>query len=63
LALVTDVSDDGDPGVPEVLLSVTETAFALGVTRDEVLRRIENGTLLGRKVGSTWVVPECSLPS
>ncbi len=39
------------------LLSVTQAADALGVSRQAVLKRLESGSLQGRKVGETWVVP------
>lgn len=42
--------------VPE-LVSVTQAAETLGVSRQAVLQRLESGTLPGQKVGSTWVVP------
>lgn len=42
--------------LPE-LLSVTEAAEKLGVSRTAVLKRLESGSLSGQKIGSTWVVP------
>lgn len=44
-----------DP-LPE-LLSVTEAAEKLGVSRSAVLKRLESGSLPGTKAGNTWVVP------
>lgn len=41
--------------LPE-LLSVTEVAERLGVSRQAVLQRLDSGSLPGVKVGSTWVV-------
>lgn len=41
--------------VPD-LLSVTEAATALGVSRQAVLQRIEAGTLPARRVGNAWAV-------
>jgi len=41
--------------LPE-LLSVTEVAERLGVSRQAVLQRLERGSLSGAKVGTTWVV-------
>lgn len=38
------------------LVSVTEAALLLGVSRQAVLQRLERGTLAGSKVGDTWVV-------
>jgi excisionase family DNA binding protein len=46
--------------IPE-LLSVTQTAEKLGVTRQAVLQRIESGTLPARKVGTTWAVPDAAV--
>jgi len=43
--------------VPE-LVSVTEAAERLGVSRQAVLQRLESGSLPGTKVGKTWVVQE-----
>lgn len=37
------------------LMSVTEVAAALGITRQAVLLRAGAGQLLGAKVGNTWV--------
>jgi excisionase family DNA binding protein len=41
--------------MPE-LVSVTEAAERLDVSRQAVLQRLEAGTLPGTKVGKTWVV-------
>lgn len=46
--------------VPD-LLSVTEVAERLGVSRQAVLQRIESGSLQGIRVGSTWAVPARAL--
>lgn len=43
-----------DP-MPE-LVSVTEAAEELDVSRQAVLQRLESGSLPGTKVGKTWVV-------
>jgi excisionase family DNA binding protein len=43
------------------LVSVTEAASVLHITRQAVLQRLENGSLPGRKVGNTWVVPAAAL--
>lgn len=43
-----------DKHMPE-LMSVTEVAAALGITRQAVLLRAGAGQLPGAKVGSTWV--------
>lgn len=41
--------------MPE-LMSVTEAAEVLDVSRQAVLQRLESGSLPGTKVGKTWVV-------
>ena len=46
--------------LPE-LLSVTEAATKLGVSRTAVLKRLESGSIAGQKIGSTWVVPADAL--
>lgn len=43
-----------DRRIPD-LVSVTEAAGMLGVTRQAVLLMAGNGHLPGRKVGATWV--------
>lgn len=43
-----------DPQLPP-LMSVTEAAAELGVTRQAILKMAGNGHLLGRRAGSTWV--------
>ncbi len=43
--------------VPTRLLSVTEAAEKLGLTRAGVQRRIDTGTLPALKVGSIWAIP------
>jgi hypothetical protein len=46
--------------VPE-LVSVTDAAASLGVSRQAVLQRLESGSLAGRKIGKTWVVPAAAV--
>ena len=48
--------------VPE-LLSVTEAADRLGVTRQAVLQRVEAGTLAATRIGNAWAVPAATLPA
>lgn len=43
--------------VPVRLLSVTEAAERLGLTRAGVQRRIDTGSLPAIKVGTTWAIP------
>lgn len=61
--LTTEAFDarQGLAPLPE-LVSVTDAAAALNVTRQAVLQRLESGSLPGRKVGKTWVVPAAALP-
>lgn len=46
---------NGLDALPE-LLSVTQVAEQLGVSRQAVLQRLESGSLPGVKVGNAWVV-------
>lgn len=43
------------------LLSVSEAAAQLGVSRQAVLQRIDSGSLPATRIGSTWAVPEAGL--
>ncbi|SDB93225.1 DNA binding domain-containing protein, excisionase family [Sanguibacter gelidistatuariae] len=43
------------------LLSVSEAAAQLGVSRQAVLQRIDSGSLPATRIGSTWAVPGASL--
>jgi len=47
-------------GLPQ-LLSVAEVATALGVTDADVLATLEDGSLKGKKIGSTWRVTRAAL--
>lgn len=38
------------------LLSVTQVAERLGITRQAVLKRLRKGTMRGVKVGNTWTI-------
>lgn len=59
--LVVETSDDFDrrseAEVPTRLLSVTEAAEQLGMTRAGVQRRIDSGTLAAVRVGNAWAIP------
>ena len=46
--------------VPE-LLSVTQVAARLGVSRQAVLQRLDSGSLPGRRVGATWTIPAAAV--
>lgn len=46
--------------VPD-LVSVTEAAAELGISRQAVVKRLEAGTMPGTKVGATWVIPQGAL--
>lgn len=43
-----------DPKIPD-LLSLTEAAEMLGISRQAVHKRAMRGQLLGAQVGGTWV--------
>lgn len=43
------------------LLSVSETAARLGISRQAVLQRIDSGSLPAVRIGSTWAVPEAAV--
>ena len=44
-------------GVPP-LISVTDAAEALGISRQAVLQRIKTGSLHAVRAGDTWVIPK-----
>jgi excisionase family DNA binding protein len=48
--------------IPE-LVSVTQAAEELGVTRQAVLQRIESGSLPATRIGTSWAIPQASLDS
>ncbi|MGJ3510029.1 helix-turn-helix domain-containing protein [Enemella sp. A6] len=49
--------------LPE-LISVTEAAERLNITRQAVLERINNGTLPARRAGQrAWVIPAAAVPA
>lgn len=59
LELLTTVEFDRRAGAHlPALLSVSETAERLGISRQAVLQRIDSGSLPATKVGSTWAIPE-----
>lgn len=60
--LATDDFDRraGLPIVPD-LVSVSEAAEQLGITRQAVLQRIEAGTLPAKKVGSTYAIARAAI--
>lgn len=43
-----------DPRIPE-LVSLTEAARIMGVSRQMAHKMVENGQLRGAQVGTTWV--------
>lgn len=44
------------------LLSVSEAAQLLGITRTAVLKKVTSGGLVATKVGATWVIPAAAIP-
>jgi len=59
LEVITTEEFDRRNGVPPMpdLLSVTQAADALGVTRQAVLQRIASGSLPAARVGEVWAIP------
>ncbi len=53
----TDYDRRSEAEIPTRLLSVTEAAEQLGLTRAGVQRRIDSGVLPAIKIGSTWAIP------
>lgn len=54
--------EKGDPTVrTEKMLSVTQAARRLGITRSAVIKAARTGRLKGTKVGRTWVLLERSV--
>jgi excisionase family DNA binding protein len=47
-------------GLPQ-LLGVAEVAGALGVSEEDVLASLNDGSLKGKKIGSTWRVSKGAL--
>ncbi len=45
------------------LLSVTETARKLGISRTHVQRKIQRGEIIAQKVGRNYVIRESDLPT
>ncbi|MFV0428404.1 MAG: helix-turn-helix domain-containing protein [Arachnia sp.] len=54
--MTTAEYDRGDEPIPE-LLSLTEAAERLGVSRQAIQSRIHYGSLPARKVGHIWAIP------
>jgi excisionase family DNA binding protein len=49
--------DPGDERVPmEDIVSVTEAAKFLGVTRSAVIKAAQVGRIKGKKIGNTWTL-------
>lgn len=46
----------------EKLLSVSEVAEIMGISRTHVLRKIKSGELLAQKVGKTYTISSSHLP-
>jgi hypothetical protein len=51
------------PSRPFVMLSVSATSSALGITESMVRRHCRNGTLAGIKLGSSWHIDPASIES
>lgn len=50
----------GVPAMPD-LISVTEAAELLGITRQAVVHRIDTGALPASKVGTTYAIPRSAV--
>jgi len=65
-AVTVEASDDvdrrADAHVP-ALLSVTEVAERLGITRAGVQHRIDSGSLPAVRVGNAWAIPAAAVAS
>lgn len=57
--MTTTEYDRADAPIPE-LVSVTEAAQRLGVTRQAILSRISYGTLPARRIGREYAIPAAS---
>ena len=55
--------DPGDRRVTEDIMSVTEAAKRLGVTRSAVIKAARAGRIQGKKVGHTWALLRHSIAS
>ncbi len=53
----TIAPDSGDERVPtEDIMSVTDAAKSLGVTRSAVIKAAQTGRIKGKKIGHTWAL-------
>ena len=56
--------DPGDERVPtEAIVSITEAAKCLGVTRSAVIKAAQAGRIKGKKIGHTWALLRRSVDS
>lgn len=62
-ALTIETTSHYDNTLPPIppLLSVTEAAHLLGITRQAILQRINTHTLPATKVGDTWVIARAAI--
>lgn len=58
--MTTHEYDRGDEPIPP-LVSLTQAAQTLGVTRQAIQSRINHGTLPATKAGNTWVIPAAAI--
>lgn len=56
----TDHYDNATISIPP-LVSVTEAAHLLGITRQAVLQRISHKTIPATRIGDTWAIPRHAL--
>lgn len=52
--------DNDTPTIPP-LVSVTEAATILGITRQAILQRINHKTIPATRIGDTWAIPRHAL--
>jgi hypothetical protein len=53
----------GEPRVAEEIMSVTDAARKLGVTRSAVIKAARTGRIQGKKIGHTWALLRRSVES
>jgi hypothetical protein len=56
-----EVGDSVAPSASGSEITAKEAAMRLGITREAVGQRLRSGALMGRKVGSAWLVDRASV--
>lgn len=52
-----------DSAQAPALLSVTQAAERLGITRQAILARATRGTIPAQRIGNQWLIPETAVPA